>query len=106
MNAPTLFSQVQNDLGILHTILKHAQKLFEKGELDDDQSNSLKDVLRGCDEGFRDLKQLRERFDSIDAESQDNCERFGLGIEELRDIRERFTTYIQALNLLTTESMR
>ena len=52
------------------------------------------------------MKQLRERFDSIDAESQDNCERFGLGIEELRDIRERFTTYIQALNLLTTESMR
>ncbi|KAJ5225012.1 hypothetical protein N7468_006237 [Penicillium chermesinum] len=106
LDAPSLFSQVQSDLGILNSVLTLTRQRFGECNPSETEHQTLNAVLRSCDDAFADLSQMKERFDHVDPETQVQFERFGIGVEQIQDIRARITSNIQALNLLTSEMTR
>lgn len=72
----------------------------------DPQIPQLNDALSGCRTILQDLQRLKEHFDNIGSQTQITWERMGWGLEELADIRGKFSLQIQMLNLLNTNMLR
>lgn len=105
-HAPKMINQAQNELGMLNTVLTVAAERFRECNVTEGERKTLNAVLKSCDEASMELSQLKERFEQADEQSQANLERFGLGLEEVKDIRRTLTMNIQILNALTTEISR
>lgn len=105
-NAPKIINQVQNELGMLNSVLTLTGERFRECNATEDERKTLVAVLKSCDEASMELSQLKERFEHADEQSQANLERFGLGLEEVKTIRATLTMNTQILNALITEMSR
>ncbi|OKP07451.1 hypothetical protein PENSUB_6040 [Penicillium subrubescens] len=105
-NAPDLFTQVRDELGLLVSVLIATEEHAPKFRPDDPQLSELEDVLSGCYSVLQDLVRLKEHFDNVGAQTQVTWERMGWGGEELAEIRGKFSLHIQVLNFLNTRMLR
>lgn len=101
-----MIRQAQNELGMLNSVLTLARDRFRECNVTEGERKTLGYVLKGCDEASLKLSQLKERFEQADEQNQANLERFGLGLEEVEDIRRTLIMNTQILNTLTTEITR
>ena len=87
-------------------MLNATEEHFPKFQPHDPQIPQLNDALSGCRAILQDLHRLKEHFDNIGSQTQITWERMGWGLEELADIRGKFSLQIQMLNLLNTNMLR
>jgi hypothetical protein len=78
------------------------EEQISKSSPNDPQHRELNDVLIGCHGVLGDLERLKTHYEEVGFQTQATWERMEWGVEELAEIRARFSSYIQVLNLLNT----
>lgn len=105
-SASDQFDQVRNELGLLISVLNATEEHTPEFRPGDPRIDELNDALNGCRDVLQDLQRLKEHFDDVGPQTQVTWERMGWGVEELAEIRGKFSLQIQALNLLNTAMLR